>query len=100
VVASAAPDANLDASADPDLTPKVPPAASTKVETSAMGTPASLGMLLLGTKVADRGADQSHGHSALARTDDSQFYPPSRPRSLRRRPIIGPPEERPGRQCA
>ena len=49
VVASAAPDANLDASADADLTPKVPPAASTKVETSAIGTPASLGMLLLGT---------------------------------------------------
>jgi hypothetical protein len=49
VVASAAPDANLDASADTDLTPKVPPAAPTKVETSAMGTPASLGMLLLGT---------------------------------------------------
>jgi hypothetical protein len=41
VVASAAPDANLDASADTDLTPKV--------ETSAMGTPASLQMLLLGT---------------------------------------------------
>jgi hypothetical protein len=49
VVASGAPDANLDASADTDLTPKVPPAAPTKVETSAMGTPASLGMLLLGT---------------------------------------------------
>ena len=49
VVASAAPDANLDASADTDLTPKVPPVAPTKVETSAMGTPASLGMLLLGT---------------------------------------------------
>ncbi len=49
VVASAAPDANLDAGADTDLTPKVPPAAPTKVETSAMGTPASLGMLLLGT---------------------------------------------------
>ena len=49
VVASAAPDANLDASADTDLTPKVPPVAPTKVEASAMGTPASLQMLLLGT---------------------------------------------------
>ncbi|SHJ98152.1 hypothetical protein SAMN05444159_2083 [Bradyrhizobium lablabi] len=49
VVASAAPDANLDASTHTDLTPKVPPVAPTKVETSAMGTPASLGMLLLGT---------------------------------------------------
>ena len=49
VASAAAPDANLDASADTDLTPKVPPAAPTKVETSAMGTPASLGMLLLGT---------------------------------------------------
>jgi hypothetical protein len=49
VVASAAPDTNLDASADTDLTPKVPPVAPTKVETSAMVTPASLQMLLLGT---------------------------------------------------
>lgn len=49
VVASAAPDTNLDASADTDLTPKVPPVAPTKVETSAMGMPASLQMLLLGT---------------------------------------------------
>jgi hypothetical protein len=49
VVASAAPDTNLDASADTDLTPKVPPVAPTKVETSAMGTPASLQVLLLGT---------------------------------------------------
>ena len=49
VVASAAPVANLDASADTDLTPKVHPVAPTKVEMSAMGTPASLGMLLLGT---------------------------------------------------
>src|SRR5260370_32744838 len=49
VVASAAPDANLDAGADTDLTPKVPPAAPTKVETSAMGTPASLRMLHLWT---------------------------------------------------
>jgi hypothetical protein len=45
---AAAPDANLDASADTDLTPEVPPVAPTKVETSAMGTPVSLGMLLLG----------------------------------------------------
>src|ERR1700681_2838324 len=52
------------------------------------------------TGVADRGADQSHGHSTLARTDDSQFDPPPRPRSRRRRPIIGAPEERSGRQCA
>jgi hypothetical protein len=49
IVASAAPETNLDASADTDLTPKVPPVAPTKVETSAMGTPASLQMLLLGT---------------------------------------------------
>ncbi len=49
VIASAAPDPNLDASADTDLTPKVPPVAPTKAETSAMGTPASLQMLLLGT---------------------------------------------------
>ena len=49
VVASAAPDTNLDASADTDSTPKVPPVAPTKVEASAMGTPASLQMLLLGT---------------------------------------------------
>jgi hypothetical protein len=49
VVASAAPDTNLDARADTDSTPKDPPAAPTKVETSAMGTPASLQMLLLGT---------------------------------------------------
>jgi hypothetical protein len=49
VVASAAPDTNLDTSADTDLTPKVPPVAPTKVETSAIGTPASLRMLHLGT---------------------------------------------------
>ena len=49
VVASAAPDSNLDASADTDLTPKVHPVAPTKVEMSTIGTPASLGMLLLGT---------------------------------------------------
>jgi hypothetical protein len=49
VVASAAPDTNLDASADTDLTPKVTPVAPTKVDTSTMGTPASLQMLLLGT---------------------------------------------------
>jgi hypothetical protein len=49
VVASAAPDTNFDASADTDSTPKDPPAAPAKVETSAMGTPASLQMLLLGT---------------------------------------------------
>ena len=49
VASAAAPDANLDASADTDLTPKVPPVAPTKVEASAMGTPASLQMLLLGT---------------------------------------------------
>jgi hypothetical protein len=49
VVASAAPDTDLDASADADLTPKIPPVAPTKVETSATGTPASLQMFLLGT---------------------------------------------------
>jgi hypothetical protein len=51
VVASAAPDTNLDAGVDTDtdLTPKVPPVAPTKVETSAMGTPASFQMLVLGT---------------------------------------------------
>jgi hypothetical protein len=133
VVGSAAPDTDLDASADTDLTPKVPPVAPAKVETSAIRTPASLQMLILGTfgtiavlsltggaiyqlarrrrrpqrfcqleptGLADRGADQSNGHSTLARTDDSQFYRRSRHRSRRRRPIIGPPEERPGRQCA
>ena len=52
VVASAAPDTNLDASADTDLTPKVPPVAPTKMETSAMGMPASLQMLLLGIGVS------------------------------------------------
>jgi hypothetical protein len=46
--ASAAPDANLDARADRDLTPKAPPVAPTKVETSAMGAPTSL-QILLGT---------------------------------------------------
>jgi hypothetical protein len=49
VVASPAPDTNSDASADTDLAPKVPPVVPTKVETSAMGTPASLRILLLGT---------------------------------------------------
>jgi hypothetical protein len=49
VVASAAPDTNLDASVDTDLTSKVAPVAPTNVEASAMGTPASLQMLLLGT---------------------------------------------------
>jgi hypothetical protein len=49
VVGSATPDPNLDAGADTDLTPKVPPVAPTNVETSAMRTPASLQMLLLGT---------------------------------------------------
>ena len=49
VLAPAVPDTNLDASADADLTPKVPPVAPTKAETSAMGTPASLQMLILGT---------------------------------------------------
>jgi hypothetical protein len=52
VIASARPDANLDASADTDLTPKVPPVAPTKVETSATGTPATLQMFLLGTFAA------------------------------------------------
>jgi hypothetical protein len=49
VVASAAPDTNLDASADTDSTAKVPPTSPAKVETSPMGMPASLQMLLLGT---------------------------------------------------
>jgi hypothetical protein len=45
VVASPAPDTN----SDTDLAPKVPPVVPTKVKTSAMGTPASLRILLLGT---------------------------------------------------
>ena len=49
VVASAAPDTDLDASADADLTPTIPPVAPTKVETSATGTPGSLQIFLLGT---------------------------------------------------
>ena len=121
VVASAAPDTNLDASADTDLTPKVPPVAPTKVETSATGTPASLQMLLFGTfgviavssahgkrdlsngpeaataatlyqleltGVADRGADQSHGHSTLARTSPT-VWRASKP-SNSRVPVVSP----------
>jgi hypothetical protein len=49
VVASPARDPNSDASAETDLAPKVPTVVLTKVETSAMGTPASLRILLLGT---------------------------------------------------
>ena len=49
VVTSAAPDTKLDANADADLTPKVPPVAPAKVEGSAMGAPVSLQRLLLGT---------------------------------------------------
>jgi hypothetical protein len=49
VVASPARDPNSDASAETDLAPKVPTVELTKVETSAMGTPASLRILLLGT---------------------------------------------------
>lgn len=49
VVASPAPDTNSDTRADTDLAPKVPPVVPTKVKTSAMGTPASLRILLLGT---------------------------------------------------
>ena len=49
VVASPAPDTNSDARADTDLAPNVPPVVPTNVKTSAMGTPASLRILLLGT---------------------------------------------------
>jgi hypothetical protein len=52
VVASGAQDFNSNASAETDLTPNVPPVAPTKVETSGMGTPASLQMLLLGIAVS------------------------------------------------
>jgi hypothetical protein len=50
VVASGAQDFKSNASAETDLRPKVPPVAPTKVETSGMGTPASLQMLLLASK--------------------------------------------------
>lgn len=49
VVGSPAPETNSGASADPDMTPKVVPIAPAKVETSAMETPTSLRILLLGT---------------------------------------------------
>lgn len=123
VVASAAPDANLVGRSDKDLTPKIPAAAPTQVGTAAMGTPASLQMLLLGTFGAiafswltgsylmarmqrrpkrpvvlnppqsSTGEPTHHGHPNLARTDDSQFDAPSRPGSRRTRAIIGPPED-------
>jgi hypothetical protein len=49
VIASAAQAAESDASADTVLTPEVPPVAPTKAEPSAMGTPAALQLLFLGT---------------------------------------------------
>ena len=82
VVTSAAPDANLDASANTDLTP-VPSVAPTKVEASAMGTPASLQLLLLGT----------FGAIAVSWLTGSAIYRMAR---MRRRPqryaSLNPPE--------
>jgi hypothetical protein len=83
VVASTAPDTNLHASVDTDLTPKVPPVAPTKVEKSAMGTPTSLQMLLL----------ETFGAIAVLSLTGSAIYLMAR---MRRRPqpyaSLNPPE--------
>ena len=81
VASAAAPDANLDASADTDLTPKVPPVAPTKVETSTMRTRASLQMLLLGT----------FGTIALSWLTGSYLMARIR-RRARRHTMLNPPE--------